>query len=232
MQGNLGDDALRGDTGNDVLSGGAGADVIDGGSGFDRASYATAPTTDAATNAGLVADLLAPANNTGEAAGDTYNLIEALVGSAFNDSLRGDQLNNSLFGNAGVDSLFGLGGNDKLIGGTGRDVLVGGPGNDLFDFNTTAETDTTTTTRDQITDFTHLSDTIDLSTIDAIAGGANDAFNFIGTAAFTAAGQARVFQSGADTIVALNTSGTGGAEAQILLIGVTATTLSVDDFNL
>ena len=54
----------------------------------------------------------------------------------------------------------------------------------------------------------------------------------IGTAAFTAAGQVRVSQSAAHTIVEANTAGTTGAEMSILLAAVTAATIDALDFVL
>ena len=103
--GNFGD-IIEGGAGNDIAIGGAGADALDGGAGtLDRASYITSA-------AGLTADLLTPANNTGDAAGDTYANIEGLEGSAFDDNLRGNNSNNFLIGGAGADILNGLGGAD------------------------------------------------------------------------------------------------------------------------
>src|SRR5438105_4782881 len=78
INGLAGDDNLLGLGGNDILDGGAGADVLNGGSGDDFASYQDAL-------AGVTADLGNPANNTGDAAGDTYISVVALIGSSFND---------------------------------------------------------------------------------------------------------------------------------------------------
>src|SRR4030095_2337337 len=94
----------------DTRSGGAGPDSLDGGAGNDTASYVTAA-------AGLVANLLTPASNTGEAAGDSYTSIANLAGSNSSDTLTGD-------GNA--NTLSGLLGNDILIGGAGADSPDGG----------------------------------------------------------------------------------------------------------
>jgi hypothetical protein len=68
--------------------------------------------------------------------------------------------------------------------------------------------------------------------IDAIAGGGDDAFSFIGGAAFSAAGQIRVIQSGADTLIQFNIAGSDGAEMTILLANFTASKLTVGDFDL
>lgn len=236
-----GNDVLVGGAGNDLFAGGLGADRHDGGPGADTASYAGAAATNPGTGAGLIADLLVPGLNTGEAAGDTYVSIQYLTGSAFSDVLRGDNLanfidggsgNDALFGRSGNDALFGAAGNDFLTGGLGQDRLTGGTGIDRFDFNLIGETGTTAATRDIVSDFLHLTDRIDLSTIDAIAGGANNAFDFIQGGPFTAAGQVRAFQAGGDTIIELNTVGASGAEAQIVLSGIAAATLTDPDFVL
>ncbi|HTO32254.1 MAG TPA: calcium-binding protein, partial [Pararhizobium sp.] len=120
-----GSDNLFGQDGNDVLNGGAGADALSGGAGSDRATY-----EDAAS--GVIAALLSPATNTGEAAGDTYTSIENLTGSAFNDRLTGTNSLNSLIGGAGNDTLVGLGGDDNLFGQDGNDTFIGGVGADDF----------------------------------------------------------------------------------------------------
>ena len=130
--GGAGNDTLIGNDADNVLTGGPGADILDGGEGNDTASYHTAMQ-------GVVADLAAPSNNTGDAAGDIYISIENLEGSSFNDTLVGDAGPNvlsggagddRLFGGAGDDRLFGQAGDDVLRGGAGDDVLRGGPGND------------------------------------------------------------------------------------------------------
>jgi Ca2+-binding RTX toxin-like protein len=51
------------------------------------------------------ASLAGPAQNQGEAAGDTYTSIERLAGSKFADTLTGDALGNVLTGSGGADTL-------------------------------------------------------------------------------------------------------------------------------
>nr|WP_298097429.1 pre-peptidase C-terminal domain-containing protein [uncultured Shinella sp.] len=127
IYGLAGNDLLNGGGGNDVLIGGTGADRLYGGSGTDTASYQDATS-------GVIASLYRPADNTGEARGDTYSSIESLIGTSFNDKLEGNSSANRLTGGAGNDKLYGQGGNDILIGGAGADILSGGSGSDTASY--------------------------------------------------------------------------------------------------
>jgi serralysin len=120
-----------------------------------------------------------------------------------------------------------------LDGGAGRDRMAGGTGADVFVFTAVTESGNGTTKRDTITDFDGREDLLDLSAIDAAAATAgNQSFTFIGTAAFSAEGQIRVEQSGADVIVFVNTSGTKKAEMSFMLSDVLVGELSAADFLL
>ena len=124
LHGGPGNDAINGNAGNDTLEGGPGRDTLNGGGGLDIASYAGA-------SAAVTVDLATPANNTGDAAGDTYTGIESILGSRHADTLNGGDANaNSLNGNAGNDTLNGNAGDDTLEGGPGADTLNGGDGSD------------------------------------------------------------------------------------------------------
>ena len=112
--GREGDDVLTAGDGGSLLVGGLGGDALNGGTGFDTASYVNAAS-------GVVASLATGMGTAGEAAGDTFNGIEALDGSLFNDTLVGDGASNT---------LFGFDGNDVLEGGLGPDGLDGGNGFD------------------------------------------------------------------------------------------------------
>lgn len=116
MSGGLGDNVMNGGSGNDTFVAAGGNDDITGGKGFDTLDYSQATQ-------GVRVDLEAHAAEgfgSGSVAG-----VEALVGSAFDDSLTGDKADNLLEGGAG---------NDLLRGGRGNDTLVGGEGSDTFQF--------------------------------------------------------------------------------------------------
>ena len=96
----------------------------------------------------------------------------------------GGQGNDQLFGGSGNDRLSGGGGTDRLTGGSGADRMAGGGGADVFVFATATEAGTLAL-HDTISDFTHLSDRLDLSAIQA-------GQVFIGAAGFSnVAGQVR-----------------------------------------
>ncbi len=112
-----GSDTLIGGEGDDTLEGGAGADNLEGGAGFDVASYASATERVSVRFDNL-------SRNEGDALGDSYTSIEAVIGSNHNDYLRGDY---------GVDNHFeGLDGNDVFLGLSGTNSLYGGAGKDRF----------------------------------------------------------------------------------------------------
>ncbi len=128
INGGNGDDRMFAHGGDDILIGGRGADVLNGGAGRDTADYRGSN--------GVIADLLTPGDNTGDAAGDTFISIENLSGGGGHDVLAGDGGANVLIGRGGDDTLMGRGGNDTLGGRNGRDVLDGGSGDDrLFGGN-------------------------------------------------------------------------------------------------
>ncbi|WP_373503027.1 calcium-binding protein [Aestuariivirga sp.] len=219
-----GNDTLTGASGgvfdgNQTFIGGGGNDIITGANDLpDTASYSTA------TARVVVSLLIAGAQNTGSSTGsDTLSGIENLTGSTFADKLRGDGASNQLDGGRG---------NDVIIGGIGPDVLRGGNGSDVFDYNDITESTVTAVGRDTIVDFNErATDQINLSTIDAnsvLAG--NNAFIFVGAAAFTGLGQIRAFAAGSNTIVDINTTGSNAADMRIVLTG--SHVLDVTDFVL
>lgn len=216
LYGEGGNDSLGGGTGDDILFGAEGNDTLDGGDGADRLRGEDGSDV---LNGGSGVDLMF--GSTG---------IDTLNGGNDNDVLRGEEQNDILNGGQGVDQLFGGDGNDtmdggtendRLTGGAGRDAMTGGTGADRFLFDDGDFGGVTVPTADRIADFSHAqADLIDLSAVDAIVGGADNGFAFIGTAAFGGvAGQLRYAISGAETMVYGDTNGDSVADFAIRLTG-------------
>lgn len=199
---------------NNVIHAGAGNNTLDGKDGFDTASYQFA-------SAGVSVDLSKNSSQATVGSGsDTLLNFEGLSGSNFNDLLTGNSANNIISGGAGSDTINGGAGNDLLFGGAGTDQLTGGTGSDRFIFNSLSDIGLNAQ-RDVIRDFQtgQAADLIDLSALDAnIASTANDAFTFIGSAAFSvnATGQLRF----ADGILYGSVDSDSLAEFEIQLLGV------------
>ncbi|MDQ1902786.1 hypothetical protein RAH32_20410, partial [Paracoccus sp. WLY502] len=158
-----------------------------------------------------------------------------LIGNAAANTLLGGAGNDLLSGGAGTDVLNGGAGADVLNGGGGQDILSGGTGADRFVFTFATDTEVGTAARDVIRDFevNVAGELINLSGIDAIAGGGNDAFTFLGTAAFNQAnvnGGLRYFQQNGNTIIQGSTDDDIDAEFEIELTGLY--TLTANDFIL
>jgi serralysin len=219
---------LRGEGGRDtfIMLEGKFIDDVDGGSGVDTLDLRNI------TSAGAVINL---ATGEWQGLGGTRDIasIESIIGTAAGDNVIGGAAGETLNGGDGNDFLNGGFGNDVLTGGRGADILVGGPGLDRFDFNSVADSGTTAATRDQVSGFVHLQEKLDFSGIDARAAPAGDqAFTFIGSAAFTGEGQIRAVQAGVHTVLEINTSGATGAEMGLTLLNFTASTLTGVDFIL
>jgi hypothetical protein len=136
-----------------------------------------------------------------------------------------------VFGGTGNDAITGSSGNDILSGGLGADTLTGNAGADRFLYRNVA--DSTPAGRDGIQDFAS-GDIIDLSGIDAIAGGANDAFTFIGAGSFTNhAGELQAVNSaGPIWTISGDTDGDGAADFQLVVVVTDAHPITSIDFNL
>jgi Ca2+-binding RTX toxin-like protein len=232
-----------------VISGNGANNLLDGGTGIDTASYAgaggaitVALVAGAQDTGGAGIDTLVAFENltgsnfndkltgdsganvvVGGVGNDTLNGLkgsDSLDGGVGNDTLDAGDGDDTLLGGDGKDKLLGGSGADLLVAGFGRDTMTGGGSADTFDFNAVAETGATKKTRDGITDFTKGSDLIDLATIDADALAAgNQAFTFIGAAAFSGvAGELRSV-AGDKTIVMGDINGDGAFDFQIQLTG-------------
>lgn len=113
------------------------------------------------------------------AAGGSIGWNVSNAGNAAAVLLTGSSRADVITGGDGADTLVGGAENDTLIGGLGIDSLTGGVGADSFLFASAAAAG------DVITDFkTAQADKIDLRPIDPDAAAGDQAFGFIGGAAF------------------------------------------------
>lgn len=200
-----GDDTLTGSSGADTIRGSGGNDNLAGGGDADSFQYTGSSNGFDTIDGGSGSDeVRALANNTviGLAA---ISGVEAVTAGAFTGvsiagSTNADLLDfssvtlsgiSSINAGSGSDTIVGSAAADTLIGGTGADNLAGGSGSDVFRYLATSES--TSASRDVITDFVHGTDIINLASIDAKTTVAGDqAFSFIGTSAFSnTAGQLR-----------------------------------------
>ncbi|HET9429217.1 MAG TPA: calcium-binding protein [Allosphingosinicella sp.] len=256
LRGMAGNDWLTGLTGHDWLDGGEGSDVLVGGLGNDR--YYVDAADRVTERAGEGNDVVYARTSFVLNAGSHVELLTA-ISTAGTDrlDLTGNELANTIQGNDGVnvlrggggsdylvsfagndildggaddDRLLGLNGDDWLDGGAGKDRLEGGAGADVFTFASTLHS--AIGAADQIMDFVSGTDRIDLSAIDAIAGtAANNAFTFIGNAAFSnVAGELRVQTVGSQAHIFGDTNGDGLADFQIVVAN--SPIVAVGDFIL
>lgn len=224
-----GNDVFVGDTWANRFKGGAGDDsftdlsynnTFDGGTGRDTVLYLQ-KTSAVVVNLG------------GLTAGTTDDLIsiENAVGGSASDHLGGSAAANILRGSGGADTLIGGGSSDTLAGGTGgdrfvfksgdsapgsADWLVAGDGGPAFDGPGAKG-----------------GDKIDLAAIDAVAGGANDAFTWGGLTQ-TGKGHLWIAASGTNTVVRGNTDADAAPELEIVIADgtVSPTAYSAADFIL
>jgi Ca2+-binding RTX toxin-like protein len=247
LHGGAGSDTLYGGAGNDTLDGGADDDYLNGEAGADQLSGGDGNDTLWDDGGGNV--LSGGAGNDRLYVTDYYGLANSgsgsvLDGGAGNDTLSGGGGNDTLNGGAGNDAITvslpysyagapvsvtvdgGDGDDDIVISGgsnTGATVSVsGGAGSDTFHFNS----------------FTTSHAAITIKDFAAGAGGDKlDVLSLAYTASgnpFGAAQYVRLVQSGADTLLQLDSDGiTGSAGFQTVAVlqGVDASTLTSLNFT-
>jgi Ca2+-binding RTX toxin-like protein len=234
LSGLAGDDSFFGGSGNDLLNGGTGADFMNGGDGND--TYIVDDAGDGVseffdtdgevdivqasvtyTLGSWIENLTLTGATTINGTGNEKGNV--ITGNSASNALSGLDGNDQLKGGSGNDLLDGGSGNDVLHGGSGADALIGGLGADIFKYKSVSDSPAGSG-KDVIIDFnglgTAVSDQIDLSTIDANAlAVGNQAFTYIGGAAFTAAGQLRY----AGGVLSGSTDADTASEFQIQLLG-------------
>jgi Ca2+-binding RTX toxin-like protein len=229
ITGSLGNDTLNGNSGNDTLTGGGGNDTLNGGTGVDHLfggdgddymtldDYSASDTADGGIGNDTLTVTLTSGNDT-FAPGANLTNIESYV-------VYGGDGNDTITGGTGADVLVGEGGNDTLTGGGGADSLTGGAGTDTFRYVATSDTG------DIIYDFVSGTDKVDLSAIDAVAGGGDNAFTFVAAqTTATVANSVTWNQSGGYTYIHADTNGDSTADLTVTLYGTIA--LTATDFVL
>jgi Ca2+-binding RTX toxin-like protein len=218
LHGGAGNDRLEGLDGADTLWGDAGQDLLIGGNGNDL--YVMTDTLDTTIETatggndrvslslsgggvftlGNYIETLVVAGTATEAHGNSQ--ANTIVNSGTGNSLYGEGGNDTMSGGAAAEAFLGGAGNDRITAGAGDDTLWGDAGNDVFVFATGSGAD-------EVGDFTHAADKIDLS------GWGVTSFSEV---------QGMMSQSGANTFIDL-----GGGHS-ITLDNVTSTTLDANDF--
>jgi Ca2+-binding RTX toxin-like protein len=155
---------------------------------------------------------------------------DTVRGGGGNDFISGGSGGDVLFGEAGNDFMTGDAGQDFMFGGLGSDTMTGGAGDNSFPYSALAES-LPGTAHDNISDFVHNVDKIDLHSIDAVQSlTGNQAFKFIGTGNFGFEGDLRVAFANGNTLIQGNTDTDITPEFEIQLSGLH--TISSTDFFL
>ena len=226
IRGNNARNVLRGNNGNDSLYGGVGNDTAYGGNGNDRL-YGESGNDYLSGDSGN--DYLSGSSGNDSLYGGVGN--DTAYGGSGNDYLSGSSGNDYLSGSSGNDNLNGGSGHDTLVGGSGADILNDGSGNDIFRYFSVSES--TRTSRDRVS-LDRGFDKIDLSWIDSnlnVAG--NQAFDFIGSAAFNGRGNGQVRYDAANNLIQAEIQGDGNIIVDLeIQSSVNFSFLSASDFIL
>jgi len=215
--GNTLNNVLTGNDGANTLNGGVGADTLIGGSGNDI--YIVDNDGDVVTETStLTTEIDIVKSSKTYTLGANLENLTLTSSAALNGT--GNDLNNVLTGNKGANVLDGGGGNDTLEGGIGNDTLTGGAGHDIFQLKNSS--------KDTITDFSVLDDTIQLensvftqlTTTDLTETGVLNAGNFKIGAAAADANNCVIYDSNTGALFYdANGSDAGGA-IQIAVLGI------------
>lgn len=121
-----------------------------------------------------------------------------------------------VIGGSGDDTILASDAATSMTGGKGLDTLSGGAAADLFAFDD-GDSGKKAKVADDITNFSHAQgDKIDLSAIDAIKGGGDSGFTFIGSSAFSGdAGELRFIVKGGNLSLMGDVDGDGKADFTI-----------------
>ncbi len=120
--------SIQAGEGNDIMRPGRESDNLDGSGGFDTVDYSSSRrvtgTTDDGPGTGVTVNLASGGSGAGTFAdGDSFYLVDRVLGSAYGDTLIGGPDPETLAGGEGRDRLTGGGAADKLLGGDANDRL-------------------------------------------------------------------------------------------------------------
>jgi Ca2+-binding RTX toxin-like protein len=211
INGRLGNDTIFGRRGNDIINGNGNTDTISGGLGRDRIK--------GGNGRDFIEGNRGDDRLDGGKGDDVINgglQRDRLLGRSGQDNLTGRRGNDLLKGGSQSDTLSGGLGRDRLVGGGGDDLLIGGGGIDRFVYRNARHGS------DTIVDFEQQ----DLIVVSRIFAGDN----YSQTRRFER--YIRLSQAGADTLVRIDANGNtaGGFTNLALLLNVTASSLSADNF--
>ena len=207
--GNALNNSLAGGAGADTILAGAGADTIDGGAGQN---YLRGEDGDDSINGGSGFD-----DANGNMGNDTIHGNggdDFSVGGKGDDLLFGDDGNDIVWGNLGNDTGNGGNGDDQVRGGQGDDSLPGGAGNDFISGDRGNDTES----GGPGADIFHGSQDAGIDRVLDFNLAEGDRVQLDPGTTFT------VSQVGADTVIDMGAS--GGQPNQIILVGVTFSTLT------
>jgi Ca2+-binding RTX toxin-like protein len=212
VTGSGGNDNLVGGNGIDTLNGGVGRDTMGGGLRGDI-YYVDNPN-----------DTIVEASNGG--VDQVFSIVSyALGANVENITLIGSVAINAT-GNSQGNVIVGNGLANNITGGLGADSMTGGAGADHYFFNSAGESSAAPGSWDIILDF-GAGDIIDLAKVDANdALKGNQAFTFIGTAAFSGNATAQLRFDSATHMLYGSTNADANPELAIELSGVVTLNVS------